>query len=126
MAKNNYVLTLGAVDDIREIGDWSFQHWGKEKTIEYLTDLHQGLEFLAENFKTFENNKTRDDLSGGTGLLLHPINKHYVVFAPIGENTIAVAAIIRQGRDIATILQKDAFNIRRELQEISEKTSGSH
>ncbi len=121
MANNRYLLTLGAVDDIREVGDWSLQHWGKEKTVEYLTDLHQGLEFLAENFKTFENNKTREDLSGGTGLLLYPINKHYVVFVAIDEQTIAVAAVIRQGRDIANILQKDAFAIRRELQEIKEK-----
>lgn len=121
MAKSNYLLTLGAVDDIREIGDWSLQHWGKEKTIAYLSDLHQGLEFIAKNFKTFENNKTRDDLSGGAGLLLYPINKHYVVFVPISEKTIAVAAVIRQGRDIATILQKDAFAIRRELHEIKAK-----
>lgn len=120
MAKNNYLLTIGAVDDIREIGDWSLQHWGKEKTIAYLTDLHQGMAFIAENFKTFEKNKTRDALSGDTGLLLYPINKHYVVFVPISEKTIAVAAVIRQGRDIASILQKDAFAIRRELQEITQ------
>lgn len=37
------------------------------------------------------------------------------------EKTIAVAAVIRQGRDIPSILQKDAFAIRRELQEISQK-----
>lgn len=70
MANNHYLLTVGALEDIREIGDWSLKHWGKEKTIVYLADHHQGLVFLAENFKTFELNKTLDDLSGGTGLLL--------------------------------------------------------
>lgn len=121
MASNHYVLTIGALEDIREIADWSLLNWGKAKTIAYLNDLHQGLIFIAANFKTFENNKTREDLSGGTGLLLYPINKHYVVFVPVSENTIAVAAVIRQGRDIASILQKDAIAIRRELQEIVQK-----
>lgn len=123
MASNHYVLTVGALDDIREIADWSLAHWGKAKTIAYLNDLHQGLAYIAANFKTFEYNKTRDDLSGGTGLLLYPINKHYVVFVPMSEKTIAVAAVIRQGRDIASILQKDAFAIRRELEEIIHKKS---
>jgi plasmid stabilization system protein ParE len=116
-----YFLTPGAVDDIRELGEWSLKRWGKDKTVQYLTELHQGLEYIAANFKIFENNKSRDDLSGGSGLLLNPINKHYVVFAPIGGEAIAVAAVIRQGRDIPSILQKDGFAIRRDLQEIQER-----
>ena len=89
--------------------------------MQYLTELHQGLDYIAASFKTFENNKTRDDLRGGSGLLLYPINKHYVVFTPIGGDAIAVAAVIRQGRDISSILQKDGFEIRRDLQEIRER-----
>jgi plasmid stabilization system protein ParE len=60
-----YFLPPGAVDDIREIGDWSLQRWGKEKAVQYLTELHEGLEYIAANFKIFENNKTREDLGGG-------------------------------------------------------------
>lgn len=121
MTSLRYFLTQGAVEDIREVGDWSLERWGKEKTVQYLTELHQGLEYIAANYKTFENSKTRDDLSGGTGLLLYPINKHYVIFTPIEDQGIAVAAVIRQGRDIPSILQKDGFAIRRELQEIRER-----
>jgi plasmid stabilization system protein ParE len=117
----NYFLTPGAVDDIREVGDWSLERWGKERTVQYLTEFHERLEYVATNFKTFENNKTREDLSGGTGLLLYPAGKHYIVYVPIGEKSIAVAAVIRQGRDIPSILQKDGFTIRRELQDISER-----
>jgi len=117
----NYFLTQGAVDDIREVGDWSLERWGKEKTVQYLTDLHERLEYVAENFKSFENNKTNSDLSGDTGLLIYPVNKHYIVFVPIDEKSIAVAAVIRQGRDIPSILQKDGFTIRRELQEIRDR-----
>lgn len=121
MTSLRYFLTQGAVEDIREVGDWSLERWGKEKTVQYLTELHQGLEYIAANYKTFENSKTRDDLSGGTGLLLYPTNKHYVIFTPIEDQGIAVAAVIRQGRDIPSILQKDGFAIRRELQEIRER-----
>lgn len=121
MTSHNYFLTLGAVDDIREAGDWSLERWGKEKTVQYLTELHEKLEYVAANFKTFENNKTREDLSGGTGLLLYPAGKHYIVYVPIDEKSIAVAAVLRQGRDIPSILQKDGFTIRRELQEVSDR-----
>jgi plasmid stabilization system protein ParE len=120
LIKNRYVLTPGAVDDIREIGDWSLERWGRGQTVQYLTELHQGLEYVAENFKTIESKKNHDELSGNSGLLLYPINKHYVVFTPVGNNVIAVAAVIRQGRDIPSILQKGGFEIRRELHEIEE------
>lgn len=121
MTSHNYFLTTGAAHDIREIGDWSLERWGKERTVQYLTELHERLEYIAANFKTFESNNTRADLSGDSGLLLYPVNKHYIVFLPIGERSIAVAAVIRQGRDIPSILQKDGFTIRRELQEIRDK-----
>ena len=123
MTSHHYFLTPSAVEDIREAGDWSLERWGKERTVQYLTELHEQLEYVATNFKTFENNKTCDNLSDGTGLLLYPVNKHYIVFIPTGEKSIAVAALIRQGRDIPSILQKDGFTIRRELQEIRDKIS---
>lgn len=121
MTSHRYVLTPGAVDDIREVGDWSLERWGKEKTLQYLTELHEGLEYVAANCKTLEHSKTRDDLSGGTGLRLYPVNKHYIVFIAMGEQWIAVVAVIRQGRDIPALLQKDGFTIRRELQEITDR-----
>ncbi|MEO1609213.1 MAG: type II toxin-antitoxin system RelE/ParE family toxin [Pseudomonadota bacterium] len=121
MASRNYVLTPGAVDDIREIADWSSGYWGKERTVKYLAELHEGLEYIAANFKVFEKSEARSDLSGGTGLLLYPVNKHFIAFIPIGEQSIAVAAVIRQGRDIPAILQKDGFAIRRDLKEINDK-----
>jgi plasmid stabilization system protein ParE len=121
VSSRHYVLTPGAVEDIREIGDWSLARWGKEKTVQYLTELHEKLEYVATHFRTFESSKTHDDVSGGTGLLLYPTHQHYFVFIPMDKRRIAVAAIIRQGRDIAAILQKDGFAIRRELQEIGDK-----
>ena len=48
MTTARYFLTLGAVDDIRELGEWFLKRWGKDKTVQYLTELHQGLEYVAD------------------------------------------------------------------------------
>lgn len=116
--KRRYFLTPGAVKDIRDIGNWSFERWGKETTLKYLAELHQGLEFIATHFETFKSNKTLAHLSGGTGLMIYPIKEHYVVYVPIGKKVIAVATVIRQGRDIPSLLKNSDFSIRRELKEI--------
>lgn len=121
MAGARYFLTPGAAQDIREIGDWSLHRWGRDRTVRYLTDLHEGLEFVAANFKTFETSKTREGLAGGSGLLLYPVNKHYAVFMPLGDTAIAVAAVIRRGRDIPANLQKGELVIWRDLQDIRER-----
>lgn len=121
MTSPSYFLTQGALDDIREIGDWSLERWGKQKTLRSLTELHDGLQYIAANCKALQTSKVREDLSGGTGLLLYPVGKHYVVYVPINEKSVAVAAVIRQGRDIASILQKDGFTIHRELKEIDDQ-----
>src|SRR2546430_2168791 len=47
-----------------------------------------------------------------------PVREHYIVYEPLAERFIAVVAVIRQGRDIAAILQKWSVPIRRELIEI--------
>lgn len=121
MIPPTYRLTTGAAQDIREIADWSLERWGRDRTVRYLTEMHERLLFLAANFKMFESNTTHGDLSGGSGLHLYPVNKHYVVFLPLGEQSIAVAAVIRQGRDIPAILQKDGFAFRRDVQDIKDK-----
>jgi hypothetical protein len=40
------------------------------------------------------------------------------VYEPLGERFIAIVAVIRQGRDLPSILQKWSVPIRRELLEI--------
>ncbi len=116
-----YLLTQSAAEDIRDLADWSLSRWGQDKTAAYLTELHQRLVYLSENLKTLQHNQTYADLNGGTGLMLYPVQKHYVVFLPLGETSIAVVAVIRQGRDVPAILQKHAVAIRGELQEIQDK-----
>jgi antitoxin ParD1/3/4 len=113
--RGRYVLTARAAADLREARAWSRARWGKELTSKYFDDLHKGGQFVAENHGALLG---RQDLSGGTSLLVYPVREHYIVYEPLAERFIAVVAVIRQGRDIPAILQKWSAPIRRELIEI--------
>lgn len=113
-----YVLTARAADDLRAARAWSRARWGEELTRQYFDDLHEGAEFVAENLAAL---RSRADLAGGSELLVYPVREHYLVYEPLGERFIAVVAVIRQGRDVPTILQKWAAPIRRELAEVRER-----
>jgi plasmid stabilization system protein ParE len=116
--RKSYVLTTRAAADLREARVWSRARWGKDLTNRYFEDLHAGAEYIAENYASFRD---RQELAGGTALLLYPVREHYFVYEPLGPRFIAIVAVIRQGRDIPAILQKWAAPIRKELTEIREK-----
>ncbi len=99
----SYVLTARAELDLREARAWSSARWGKELTHRYFEDLHDGAQYIATNHAAF---KSRHDLSGGAALLFYPLREHYIVYEPLAAGFIAVVAVIRQGRDLPTILQK--------------------
>jgi plasmid stabilization system protein ParE len=113
--RKSYVLTVRAEADLREARAWSLSRWGKELTSRYFEDLHEG---APDNHTSFGS---RHRLAGGTSLFLYPVREHFIVYEPLTEKSIAVVAVIRQGRDIPTILQKWAAPIRRELIEIRGK-----
>jgi antitoxin ParD1/3/4 len=113
--RKSYVLTVRAESDLREARVWSRSRWGKELTSRYFEDLHEGAQYVAENHASFRN---RHDLAGGTSLFVYPIREHYLVYEPLGKDFIAVVAVVRQGRDLPTILQKWAAPLRRELVDI--------
>lgn len=118
MRRKSYVLTARAAADLSEARVWSRARWGKELTNRYFEDLHEGAQHIAENHASFRD---RQELAGGTALLLCPVREHYIVYEPLGPRFIAIVAVIRQGRDIPAILQKWAAPIRRELIEIRGK-----
>lgn len=115
MRRARYVLTARAAADLREARAWSHARWGKALTSEYFDDLHEGAQFIAENQAA---SRGRQELSGGTSLLVYPVREHYIVYEPLGERFIAIVAVIRQERDVPVILQRWSAPIRRELLEI--------
>ncbi len=65
--------------------------------------------------------RKRDDLSGDTGLFVHSVREHYLVYLPVDEQHIVIVAVVRQSRDVPEILGRAEFMIRREVMEIREK-----
>ena len=118
MHRRSYVLTARAVADLNEARVWSRARWGGDLTNRYFDDLHEGAQYIAENYASFRD---RHQLAGGTALLLYPVREHYIVYEPLPPRFIAIVAVVRQGRDIPAILQKWAEPIRRELVEIRGK-----
>lgn len=115
MRRKAYVLTARAAADLSDARVWSRARWGKELTNHYLEDLHEGAQYIAEHHGSFRD---RQELAGGTALLLYPVREHYIVYEPLAPGFTAIVAVIRQGRDFPAILQKWAAPVRRELIEV--------
>ena len=113
--QRHYTLTETAAEDFRAARAWSLVRWGKALTKQYFHDLHEGAEFVALNHRSLHD---RNDLTGDTGLGIHAVREHFLVYVPMAENSIVVVALIRQVRDVPAILKKSAFRIRRELRDI--------
>jgi len=86
--------------------------WGEKLTEEYFIAIHEAAEKLAKNYKTY---RPREELAGGTGLLLYPVREDYLVYEPLTKNQIVIVALLRQGRDIPSILSKGKHIISQEL-----------
>lgn len=112
MRRKSYVLTARAAADLHKARVWSRARWGPELTNRYFEDLHEGAQYIAGHHASLRD---RHELAGGTALFLYPVREHYLVYEPLAPGFIAIVAVIRQGRDIPTILQKWAAPIRREL-----------
>lgn len=110
-----YVLTARAEADLHEARAWSRARWGKDLTNRYFEDLHEGAQYIAENYTSF---RARHELAGGMTLGIYAVREHYIVYEPLAPPFIAIVAVIRQGRDIPAILEKWAAPIRRELLEV--------
>lgn len=115
--KSSYTLTLQAEADLIDAEEWSFQRWGVDLTKAYMNDLHQGANYVASNYSTFN---AREDLTADTGLSIYPVREHYLVYIPYKKNHIIIAAVIRQGRNVPSILSRNSFEIQHQLDEIKQ------
>ncbi len=111
--------------------------WGRDLTRQYFTDLHEAAECMAKEQRSSPSGK--DYLTGETGLGIHAVREHYLVYVPIGfgvlrrstdyipvvvsDKCIVIVALIRQSRDVPAILKANYYLIRRELNEIHDNLS---
>ncbi|MGK7928398.1 MAG: type II toxin-antitoxin system RelE/ParE family toxin [Spirulina sp.] len=115
MASSLYVLTPTARANLREAKAWSRKRWGVDLTRKYFEDLDKAANYLATHHTSLPS---REHLAGGTGLGIYPVREHYLVFEPLSDGRLAIVAVIRQGRDLPDILQRNAHTIRRELNKL--------
>ncbi len=115
--KKPYLLTPTARRHLREAKAWSLRRWGPKITEAYFIELDEVARRLARDFRIY---RSREELAGGTGLLLHPVREHYLVFEPLGKSQIIIVAVLRQTRDISAILSKGQHLIGRELKALRE------
>ena len=115
--QRRYILTETAERDFREARRWSLSRWGKALTKQYFSDLHGCAENLVQNpwqSVSMEQTVNMQELK------ICPVREHYLVYLPIRTDCIAIVALIRQSRDVPSILNANGFLIRRQLKEISE------
>jgi len=116
--KQHYILTKTAEHDFREARQWSLSRWGSELTKQYFTDLHKSAENIAQNYKRIAS---MEHVADATELSVHPVREHYLVYVPISGKRIVIVALIRQTRDVPTIIQASGFMIQRQLKESFKK-----
>lgn len=107
-----YLLTPTARRHLREAKAWSRRRWGEKATRAYFSGLDAAARRLAADRNAY---RPREELSGGTGLRLHPVREHYLVYEPLRQGQIVIVAVLRHDRDIPEILRKGCHAIRREL-----------
>lgn len=110
--KRLYQLTATAELDFRAARYWSQQRWGRELTRQYFQDLHDAANTIAAYPERYA---AQEDLTGDTGLSIHAVREHYLVYVPLEAERIAVVALIRQTRDVPGILRAQAAKIRHEI-----------
>jgi len=115
LVEKHYILTRLVESDLYDAKTWSLSRWGSKHTQTYFSDLHEAAEYIAIHHHKLKN---REDLTGHTGLSIHPIREHYLVYLPIDDQYIIIVAVIRQSRDVPQILAKAEFMIQREVVEI--------
>jgi len=113
--KKHYILTRLAESDLYDAKTWSLSRWGSKLTQTYFSDLHEAAEHIAIRHHKLKN---REDLTGHTGLSIHPVREHYLVYLPIAGQSIIIVAVIRQSRNVPQVLGKAEFMIQREVMEI--------
>ncbi|MFT4959634.1 MAG: hypothetical protein ACI92Z_000710 [Paracoccaceae bacterium] len=67
----------------------------------------------------------KDHLTGTTGLGIYAIREHYLIYVPLHAKQIAIVALIRQTRDLPTILKSNSFKIRQKIENLGDGIEGT-
>jgi len=87
-------ISLLAKDDLRDIAQYTFTHFGERQVDIYLNALYSGMELLTHNP---EIGYQRRDIPAGYQCFI--IEKHLLIYTVKNQNLI-IARILHQSRDI--------------------------
>lgn len=89
-----YRVSRKAQNDIREIGLYTQQQWGKEQRRAYLSGMQTGFERLADN-PLLAAERTEFD----PAVRIHPYEKHLIVYL-IQSDGILIVRVLHQSMDV--------------------------
>lgn len=93
LMSSSYLLSNEAREDLREIWHIGFAEWGEKQADNYILEIDQKCELLAENPNI---GKCQNEIL--KGLKSYPIGSH-LIFYFVDLACIFVVRILRQGRD---------------------------
>ncbi|MCY7297421.1 hypothetical protein [Alteromonas sp. a30] len=64
-----------------------------------------------------------EELTGAYGIGVYPIREHYMVYFPIVQGMIIIVSLMRQTRDVPTVIKANNYLIQQELKAIVNKIS---
>ena len=98
----NYILTKKAVQDLKQIWNYTFDNWSEKQADKYYKEI-------VEHFSKVANNPTSgrryDNLI--IGLRGSKVNKHIVFYRQQTQNQIEVERILHERMDLKTILLEE-------------------
>lgn len=112
---SDFYITRRAFLDLKGIYDYTIQQWGENKSNEYISNLYNDFEKIANNIELGELRKNRSE-----PFLMYPSGKHYVVYEAYKDGIIIIT-VLHQVRNIENIIQEFGSVFYREIQELKLK-----
>ena len=96
----NFHLTKNAFIEIEEIYTTSVDRWGENVAEQYINDLYQSFQKIADDPELGNLRKARS-----TPFLMYPAREHFVIYEKYKKDIIIVT-VLHQVRDIENIIQE--------------------
>lgn len=106
-----YFLSSIAVSHLREHKRWSIARFGQAITKKYFEDLDKAFQYIADHYASLP---ARKELTGDSGLGIHPIREHFVIFLPLRDG-VHIVDVLRQSQDVPNIIRQSAAIFEREI-----------
>jgi plasmid stabilization system protein ParE len=108
-----YHITPLAGEHMRNIAREGIRRWGIAQALAYAEQLERGFQHIADRHDAFPK---RPRLTGASGLRLHRVGRHYIVFVVLTPDHVAITAVLHDHMDVPARL--------REVQSLTEQQVG--